>query len=146
MALFATMWRKFFQLKPAVPSNYSHVMKRLKLLLAGLMCAGLCGCGWPEDDGVHLAECLKAGAQTLQQGADRELTVVFEPLDGTNQIYSVQFCKNSAVVVWSKHGGSSTYQLNFVALPRDFYLHKTNAATWVTLRKEDGRIDVVDAR
>jgi hypothetical protein len=121
-------------------------MKHLKLLAALLAGAGLCGCGWLEDDGVHLAECLKAGAQTLRQSTGTELTVVFEPLDGTNQIYAVQFCKNSAVVVWSKHGGSSTYQLNFVALPRDFYLHKTNAATWVTLRKEDGRIDVMDAR
>ena len=99
-----------------------------------------------EDDGVHLAECLKAGAKALQGSTDTELTVAFEPLDGTNQIYTVQICKNSAVVVWSKHGGSSTYQLNYVALPQDFYLQKTNVATFVTLRKNGGRIDVVNAR
>jgi hypothetical protein len=115
-------------------------------MLAALACLALCGCGWLEDDGVHLAYCLRDGAKALERSTDTELTVAFQPLDGTNQIYTVQFCKNSAVVVWSKHGGSSTYQLNYVALPRDFYLHKTNAATFVTLRKDGDRIDVVDVR
>jgi hypothetical protein len=107
-------------------------------------CLALCGCDWLSDDGVHLAECLKAGAGTLQRSADKELTVAFVPLDGTNQLYTVQFCKNSMVVVWSKHGGSSTYQLNYVALPKDFYLRKTNEATLVTLQKNGDRIDVVN--
>jgi hypothetical protein len=121
-------------------------MNKCKCLLAALACAGLCGCGWLEDDGVHLAYCLKDGAKALQRSADTELTVAFQPLDGTNQNYTVQFCRNSLVVVWSKHGGSSTYQLNYVALPQDFYLHKTNEATFVTLRKNGDRIDVVAVR
>ena len=121
-------------------------MNKCKWLLAALVCAGLCGCEWLEDDGVHLAYCLKAGAHALHRSADKELTVAFEPLDGTNQNYTVQFCQNSLVVVWSKHGGSSTYQLNYVALPQDFFLHKTNEATFVTLRKNGDRIDVVDVR
>ena len=121
-------------------------MNKYKCLLAALVCASLCGCKWLSDDGVHLAECLKAGARTLQRSADKELTVAFEPLDGTNQIYTVQFCKDSLVVVWSKHGGSSTYQLNYVALPQDFLLHKTNEATFVTLRKNGDRVEVVDVR
>jgi hypothetical protein len=121
-------------------------MKKYKSLLVALVCAGLCSCNWLEDDGVHLAYCLKAGAKALQRSADTESTIAFEPLDGTNQVYTVQFCQNSAVVVWSKHGGSSTYQLNYVTLPKDFYLHKTNAATLVTLRKNGDRVDVVDVR
>jgi hypothetical protein len=121
-------------------------MNKCKCLLAALVCAGLGGCNWLEDDGVHLAYCLEDGATALQRSANRELTVAFQPLDGTNQIYTVQFCRNSAVVVWSKHGGSSTYQLNYVALPQHFYLHKTNAATFITLRKNGNRIDVVDVR
>jgi len=121
-------------------------MNQCKCLLAALACLALCGCDWLSDDGVHLAECLKAGAKALQRSADTELTVAFEPLDGTNQVYTVQFCKNSMVVVWSKHGGSSTYQLNYVALPKDFYLHRTNEATLVTLRKNGDRVDVVDVR
>lgn len=120
-------------------------MKGSFFILAAVGLA-LCGCDQLSDDGVHLAECLRDGAKALRRSADAELTVAFEPLNGTNQIYTVQFCKDSAVVVWSKHGGSSTYQLNYVALPQDFYLHKTNAATWVTLRKNGNRIDVVDAR
>jgi hypothetical protein len=121
-------------------------MNQCKCLLTVLACLALCGCEWLSDDGVHLAECLKSGAKALQRSADRELTVAFEPLDGTNQIYTVQFCRDSAVVVWSKHGGSSTYQLNYVAMPKDFYLHKTNEATLVTLRKNGDRVDVVDVR
>jgi len=121
-------------------------MNKYKCLLTSLACLALCGCDWLSDDGVHLAYCLKAGAKALQRSADSETTIAFEPLDGTNQVYTVQFCQNSAVVVWSKHGGSSTYQLNYVALPKDFYLHKTNAATLVTLRKNGDRVDVVDVR
>jgi hypothetical protein len=125
---------------------------RIPFFIIAVICVALCGCNWLSDDGVHLAETLKAGAKALQGRADTELTVTFEPLDGTNQIYTVQFCKNSAVVVWSKHGGSSTYQLNYVALPQDFYLHKTNAGTFVTLRKNgpsrtgEERIDVENVR
>jgi hypothetical protein len=118
---------------------------RISILIVGAVCLALGGCDWLSDDGVHLAECLKAGAKTLQRSTDTELTVAFVPLDGTNQVYTVQFCKDSAVVVWSKHGGSSTYQLNYVTLPQDFLLHKTNAATFITLRKDGDRIDVVNA-
>jgi len=121
-------------------------MKQCKCLLAALACLALCGCNWLSDDGVHLAYCLRDGAKALRRSADTELTVAFQPLDGTNQIYTVQFCQNSLVVVWSKHGGSSTYQLNYVALPQDFFLHKTNEATLVTLQKHGDRIDVVDVR
>ena len=74
-------------------------MNQGKYLSAVLVCGCLCGCEWLSDDGVHLAEGLKAGARALQRSADKELTVAFEPLDGTNQIYTVQFCRNSAVVV-----------------------------------------------
>ena len=125
---------------------------RISSFIIVAICLALCGCEWLEDDGVHLAESLKAGAKALQRSTDTELTVTFEPLDGTNQIYTVQFCKDSLVVVWSKHGGSSTYQLNYVALPQDFCLHKTNEATFVTLRKNGPgstggeRIEVVNVR
>jgi hypothetical protein len=119
---------------------------RIPFFIIAAICVALCGCDWLSDDGVHLAETLKTGAKALQRSADTELTVAFEPLDGTNQTYTMQFCKNSAVVVWSKHGGSSTYQLNYVALPQDFYLHKTNEATLITLRKGGDRIDVVNVR
>ncbi|HVU08922.1 MAG TPA: hypothetical protein VHG89_10300 [Verrucomicrobiae bacterium] len=119
---------------------------RISIFIVAAVGLALCGCKWLSDDGVHLAFCLKAGAQTLRHSANTELTVAFEPLDGTNQIYTVQFCKDSVVVVWSKHGGSSTYQLNYVALPQDFYLHKTNEATFITLRKNGDRIDVVNAQ
>jgi hypothetical protein len=118
---------------------------RISFIIAAV-CLAVAGCNWLSDDGVHLAYCLKDGARALQRSADPELTVAFTPLDGTNQIYTVQFCKDSLVVVWSQHGGSSTYQLNYVALPQNFLLHKTNAAMFITLRKNGDRIDVVNVR
>jgi archaellum component FlaG (FlaF/FlaG flagellin family) len=71
---------------------------RISFFIIAAICVAL-GCNWLSDDGVHLAESLKTGAKALQRSADTDLTVAFEPLDGTNQIYTVQFCKNSAVVV-----------------------------------------------
>ena len=119
-------------------------MKRFRLFLAVLTCAGLCGCEWLEDNGVHMAYCLKDGAQKLAKSGDRELVVRYEPLGGVNQIYDVQFCPDSVVLVTGTNGGTSTYHLNYVHVGLAFYLTKTNEATFVTLRKVGGRIDVVD--
>ena len=52
----------------------------------------------------------------------------------------------SVVLVTGTNGGTSTYHLNYVHVGTHFYLTKTNAATFVTLRKVDGRIDVVTVR
>lgn len=110
------------------------------------MCAALAGCDRFSDNGVHMAECLKDGAQQLARSPDAELTFRYEPLGGTNQIYDVEFCANSVVLVTGTNGGTSTYHLNYVHVGRDFRLMKTNAATFVTLRKVAGRIDVVEVR
>lgn len=122
-------------------------MKRSLLLVwAALVGVMLAGCRAFEDDGVHLATCLKDGAEKLKGSSDAELTVRYEPLDGLNQAYTVQFCANSAVVVWSKHGGSSTYHLNYVRVPTGFYLSKTNESVQVTLRKANGAVEVAEVR
>lgn len=121
-------------------------MNRWKLFLVMLTCAGLCGCDQLEDNGVHMAFCLKDGAKKLAGSSATELVVRYEPLDGTNQIYDVEFCSNSVVLIGGKREGTSTYHLNYVHVGQDFRLMKTNAATFVTLRKVDGRIDVVDVR
>lgn len=121
-------------------------MKTIKLLLIVLMGAGLCGCDLLEDNGVHMAMCLKDGAEQLAKSPATELTFRYEPLTGTNQIYDVEFCANSVVLVTGTNGGTSTYHLNYVHVGQDFRLMKTNAATFVTLRKMAGRIDVVSVR
>ncbi len=114
-------------------------MNKLKLFLGVLACIGLGGCGWLEDNGVHMAYCLKDGAKKLAGSNETELVIEYEPLTGTNQIYDVEFCSNSLVLVTGKNGGTSTYHLNYVHVGQDFRLMKTNSATFITLRKVDGR-------
>jgi hypothetical protein len=121
-------------------------MNQWKLFLCVLACAAFSGCDQFSDNGVHMAECLKDGAQKLAKSNETELVIRYEPLTGTNQVYAVEFCSNSLVLVTGKNEGSSTYHLNYVHVGRDFRLTKTNAATFVTLRKVGGRIDVVDVR
>jgi len=121
-------------------------MNRLKLFLGVLACAGLCGCSWFDDNGVHMAFCLKDGARELARSTNAELTVRYEPLSGTNQIYYVEFSPDNLLEVTGTNGGSTTYHLNYVHVGKRFDLMKTNAATFVTLRKVDVRIDVVDVR
>ena len=121
-------------------------MNKLKLFLVGLICAALCGCDQLSDNGVHMAYCLKDGANKLARSNATELEFCYEPLSGTNQVYNVEFCPNSVVLVTGTNGGTSTYHLNYVHVGTHFYLTKTNAATFVTLKKVDGRIDVVAVR
>ena len=121
-------------------------MKVINLFLLALAGVGLCGCDALEDNGVHMAYCLKDGAAKLAKSPDSELVFRYEPLTGTNQIYHVQFCPDSVVLVTGKNEGTSTYHLRYVHVVTPFYLKKTNAATFVTLRKVNGRIEVVDVR
>jgi hypothetical protein len=75
-------------------------MKRLFLVI--LACGGLCGCDRLEDNGVHMAVCLRDGAKKLAISKDTELVIQYEPLTGTNQIYDVEFCSNSVVLITGK--------------------------------------------
>ena len=111
-----------------------------------LACAGLGGCDVLEDNGMHMACCLKDGTKQLAGSNEPELVIRYEPLTGTNQIYDVEFVPDSLVLVSGKNGGTSTYRLNYVHVGKRFDLVKTNAATLVTLRKVGGRIDLVDVR
>jgi len=121
-------------------------MKRLKLFLLLLACAALCGCDAFQDNGVHMAYCLRDGAKALERSKDSELVVRYEPLTGIQQSYNVEFVPDSLVLVTGRNGGSSTYHLNYVHVGQRFDLNKTNEATFVTLRKVDGKIEVVDVR
>ena len=100
--------------------NYNPTMNRLKLLLVGLACAGLCGCNWLEDNGVHMAYCLKDGAQELKNSTNTELIVRYEPLTGIHQIYDVEFNPDSALLIGGKNEGTTTYHLNYVHVGKRF--------------------------
>jgi hypothetical protein len=121
-------------------------MRILFFITVAIVGVALSGCDWLEDNGTHMAECLKAGAKKLSRSNDTELIVRYEPLDGTNQIYDVEFNPDSVLLIGGKREGTTTYHLNYVHVGQRFALMKTNEATFVTLRKVDGRIDVVDVR
>jgi hypothetical protein len=121
-------------------------MNKLKSILGFLMCAALWGCDKFSDNGVHMAFCLKDDAAKLARSNETELEFRYEPLSGTNQVYNVEFCPNGVVLVTGTNGGTSTYHLNYVHVGTHFYLTKTNAATFVTIRKVAGRIDVMAVR
>jgi hypothetical protein len=121
-------------------------MKWMRFVVLPVACAGLWGCDAFQDNGVHMAYCLRAGAKKLARSNDNELVIRYEPLTGIHQIYDVQFEPDSLILVTGTNGGTSTYHLNFVHVGQRFELKKTNDATFVTLRKVDGRIDVVDVR
>ncbi|MCO5052017.1 MAG: hypothetical protein M9920_06915 [Verrucomicrobiae bacterium] len=122
-------------------------MKKILILVVAVGMGFLfTGCSLLSDDGVHLAETLEQGAKALEASDDTELTIPFVPLNGVKQAYTVQLGANSAVVVWSKRGGSSTYHLRFVRVPTGFHLSKTNEPLQITLRKTNDVVEVVAAR
>ncbi len=122
-------------------------MKKMLILVVAVGMGFLfAGCSRLTDDGVRLAETLQQGAKALALSPETELTVSFVPFNGVKQIYTVQIGDNSAIVVWSKRGGSTTSHLPFVRVPTGFHLSKTNEPLQVTLRKTNNAVEVVAVR
>jgi hypothetical protein len=121
-------------------------VNEIKVLWAGLLCAGLCGCDWLEDNGVYMAYCLKEGARELAHPTNTELIVRYEPLDGIHQVDDGEFNPDSVLLIGGKREGTTTYHLNYAHVGRRFALMKTNEATLVTLRNVGDWIDMVDVR
>jgi len=126
-------------------------MKALTFTI-GIMLLGLCGC---SDNGVHLAYALEKGAKTLENKPDgRELVIRYEPLTGIHQAYDVIFAASTSttphqyghefLTVTGKRGGGTAYHNAFVYVAKNIYVTKTNAATFLTLRKNGSRVELVD--
>ncbi len=113
-----------------------------------------CGCSVLEDNGTHLAYALEKGAKRLKSKPDgTEFVVRYEPLTGINQSYGVSLRASpdtdrpygaASLSVGGKNGGSTTYHQRFVYVTRDFSVSKSHAATFLTLRKNGSRIELVD--
>jgi hypothetical protein len=120
-------------------------MKTLTCALCVALLA-FCGCSLLEDNGTHLAYALEKGAKRLKNRPDgSELVVRYEPLTGINQSYGVSFRASfGSLSVGGKNGGSTTYHQRFLHVPREFSVNKSNAATFLTLRKKGDRIELVE--
>jgi hypothetical protein len=130
--------------------------------MRGLSCAvgvallAFCGCSLLEDNGTHLAYALEKGAKQLKSKPDgSELVVRYEPLTGINQSYGVSFRASpsedppygaASLSVGGSNGGSTTYHQRFLYVPKEFNVDKMNAATFLTLRKNGNRIELVGVR
>ncbi len=106
-----------------------------------------------EDNGTHLAYALETGAKRLKSKPDgSEFVVRYEPLGGINQSYGVSLrastdtdptYRSGSLSVGGTRGGSTTYHQKFLYVTKDFSVNKSNAATFLTLRKVGNRIDLV---
>ena len=124
-----------------------------------MMLLGYCGCSM-EDNGTHLGIAMTKGAETLENKVDGselvELIIRYEPLTGINQAYYVYIPPSTSTLrpykgefelsVGGKEGGSTTCYQPFVYVPKAFSVTKTNAATFLTLRKNGNRIELVNVR
>jgi hypothetical protein len=131
-------------------------MKTLMLAIS-IALLGLCGC---SDNGVHLGFALTKGAETLEKKPDgSELVIRYEPLSGIHQVYYVNIPPSKSTVapyrgdylaVGGKRCGSTGYytQIVYVGPSSNSYytfsVTKTNAPTFLTLRKTGNRVELID--
>ncbi len=129
--------------------------------MAGLALAllGSSGCGTAfEDNGTHLGYALEKGAAALRSSNASESVVHYETLDDRAQPYYVEITPSLAAgqvsTVWSsylvvsgKTSGGTSYHNRFVFVPQRLYLKKDlGGPTDIVLRKDGGRINVVELR
>jgi hypothetical protein len=67
--------------------------------------------------------------------------VSFRASPGTEAPYGA-----ASLSVGGKNGGSTTYHQRFVYVAREFFVNKSNAVTFLTLRKKGSRIELVDVQ
>ena len=113
-----------------------------------------------SDNGVELAGVLEDGATKLRSANASELTVRYETLDGGTDPYYVEITPSFTfrdgqtssipgsyiVVSGGKRGGTSSHN-PAVIVPQRLYIEKPNGGpTYIVLRKDGDRIDVVELR
>ena len=150
------MFRYVFSMRGhLVPGGSLDPMKALTCALAVAL-LGFCGCSLLEDNGTHLAYALEKGAKRLKSKPDgAEFVVRYEPLTGINQSYYVSLRASpftdppygaANLSAGGRKGGSTTYHQRFVYVSREFFVNKSNAVTFLTLRKKGSRIELVDVQ
>ena len=116
------------------------------------------------DNGEHMGHVLRKGAEQLRRSNETELVLEYQPMTGIQQEYSVKFRASTnptgrpfpgttfvsygreAVFVGGQRYGSTTSHQLWVYVTDDFAIDKKNEATFITLRRNGDRIDVVKVR
>ena len=130
-------------------------MKALALAL-GVALLASCRCSFMEDNGTHLDYALEKGAKRLESKPNgSEFVVRYGPLTGINQSYGVSLqastdtdptYRSGSLAVGGSKGGGTTYHQRFVYVTKEFSVNKSNAATFLTLKKNGDRIELVDVK
>lgn len=112
------------------------------------------GCAMLSDNGTHLAFALERESRSLIASGREELVFDYSPLSGINQPYEVRLTKSrsqvapfgGSIVVTGENGGGTTYQTQYVYIVKAMQISKFNEAAHITLRNNDGRIEVTSIR
>lgn len=130
----------------------------MRCLLPLLAVFLLSGCGALEDNGTHLAYALEKAAKELRASSATEIVVHYEPLDGIRDSYYVELTPSfgesgqvsaiwsSYLVVSGKTSGGTSYHNRFVFVPHRLFIQKVKGATELVLKKDSGKISVVEVR
>lgn len=126
---------------------------RTTLLVAVFACIG---CTNFHDDGSLLALRIADAAKRLRASGDVELTVSYEPIGGIAQQYEVvigqadasvpPFDRGTGLAVTSRRAGHSTHHRQFVVVPRELRVSKSNEPLLIVLQKKGDRIEVAELR
>jgi hypothetical protein len=110
-----------------------------------------------EDNATHLAYKLRNGAIRLKMSRRTEEAIIYKPLSGINQTYTIEINQSEMLQppfgygdlrVVDQNGKMSftTYHRRFVFVPQRLYIVKTNSETKIVLRKNGPRIEIVELR
>ena len=106
-----------------------------------------------SDNGTPLAFALERESRSLIASGREELVFDYSPLSGINQHYEVRLTKSrsqvapfgGSIVVTGENGGGTTYT-QYVYIVKAMRISKLNEAAHITLRNNDGRIEVTSIR
>ncbi len=134
-------------------------MLRSKLVLpisTSLLLSVFTGCAILEDNGTRLAFALERESKALLTSGKDELQFEFKPQGAANHDYEIKMLRakgNSEkpfyggyITVSGEDRGGTSYQGRYVNIPKSLHVAKHGEATVITLRKVEGRVDVVDIK
>ena len=126
----------------------------VRFALSLITVAALFGCAVLEDNGTHLAFAMERAAAQLRESGRDEQVMEYVPMSGADQAYEVRMNASLSttapyggyIVVTGKNGGGTSYQGRYVYIPKAMHIGKQGESTFITLRNNQGRIDVVGLR
>lgn len=114
------------------------------------------GCAILEDNGTRLAFALERESKVLLTSDNVESRFEFTPQGSANQDYEIKMLRGKGgretpfyggyITVSGQDNGGTSYQGRYVNIPKSLQVTKHGGAAIITLRKVDGRIDVVNLK